>query len=721
MYGSKYMMRMKKTLLYILGIVALASCSDEVVDTTDYLNGKEKTPIVVKTNIYANNKVTRAVDGQWEKNDVFMAYIKHVTTTGTSPKLVYSGEVTGSGIGPRLAGFKINSLTDNHKNIADNYTEHTETSVLETTDAEGLYWDDFSNSTAAATDLRTENHALMSYYGYCYNGSPAYGETDSHISTNLDEEHGTLGWTVATDQSTGFKTSDLLFSPTQSPVAYNHGTNNTINGRDRVLEIPYSHAMSKITVVIECEDGFVDTKNNFTNTSVKLQDMNTVATITGPTASVKPILGDDNVNVKNVTMQPITEGATNMKKSFSALIVPTVMKASKTLAKINDVDGNNYDISLTDAVLKTSTGNAWSTKLAAYNAEAVTPNTNTTNTYDAANGGITLPGVHYMITVTIKKQEIKVQATIQDWTAVSATGVGEIQFSTDVKTIITDPAIDDTNISGMEAAFDLYKKTTDVDAQYGVTRATTCTWNSTTKIWENTPTIYWQNKDDKEYFRALSPVNSTTAMENGKDVLWGTTSKHTGKDINDTDYTYNEGDPINPRTQNVPLIFRHAMSMITVNLEDANASIEDDEAKLNLAGAKIEFINLATTGTLDLHTGAITKGGITDGQAMFNTDYYAANDPTTPDAKTPQVKDYAVIPQEIADNVRIQITLADGTKYSAQLNLCQDTSNAAVDKWESGKHYTYNIKLTKETILFRALVKEWDKKETSGTATFEWD
>lgn len=589
---------MKLKRLTYIGLFALlaASCAKEALGERTLSETGEKTPITVVTNLTASKAATKAVDAEFETNDLLNAYIKHVTVADASANpLVYSADVTGTGVGPRLANFKVSALTDDHKNAADNWTNHSETSTLTVTDAQGLYWDDFSNSASGDTDLRTDKHALMVYYGYGYNGSPAYGEVGTSFTADLNQADGTLGWKVATDQSSGFKTSDLLYAGQQTPVAYAHGTNNTIDGRDRVLTVPYTHAMSKVTVVVKCEDGFeADATKNFGGAEVKLYQAGTAATVTAPSREVSK-----GTTLADVTMCKLTPE--DKQCSFSAIIAPTLVKGGETFATISGVDGNNYTLKLSDATITTATApeNAWSTQLAAYDAATVTPDA--AAAYTAANGGLTKPGVHYMITVTIKKQEIKVKATIANWVAVTAEGNGEILFDSDVKDV-PDGIAGDLKTNG----FDVYKSTT---TTFG-TKATTFSWNTTESKWENSPKIYWEGGATSEYFRALSGaveddpatdgINESLAMEQSRDVLWGTTPKHTGKDVDNHDYTYEKGAAIKPRTGNVPLEFEHAMSKISVTLSSPAGLTE-----VNLNNAKIDIINIYNEGKLNLYTGDI--------------------------------------------------------------------------------------------------------------------
>lgn len=647
---------MKKRLLYLLSAVAamLTSCSDEVVEKVDFLNGNEKTPITVVSNISANTSVTRAADAMWEAGDELLAYIQHVTTTGTSPDLVYESEVTGEGVGPRLAKLTVSTINDDHKDIATNYGL-TDASTLGMASGETkLYWDDFSNSIDDAHDLRTAHHALRAKYGLCYNGKTGVSMTS--------ESDGTLNWTVDANQSTSntkaFQHSDLLFSPTQTPVAYDHGSNNTINGRNNVLSIPFTHAMSKVTVVVKCDEGFSSTTENLASTSVELQNMNTVATVTAPTATVAPVPGDKSANVKNVTMQAIADGATKMQKSFSALIVPTVMKDGQKLAKITNVDNNNYDIILSDAALTnaTSPANAWSTQLVASTANEVTPTTDAS--YDATNGGLTKPGVHYMITVTIKKQEIKVEATIQPWEAVSATGVGVMDFTADIVSSATSGTAFETN----GAQFNLWRAATDgVNGNYDenttstgvVDKATTLTYSTSTSSWTADPKIYWPNNSQSYFFRALAKYDGTNyvgfvgedathkattdlKVHQGTDLIWGTTAKHTGTTKEGGTQHYDKGAAINPRTSEVPLAFEHAMSKISVKLE----SVAGSEG-VDVTGAKISIVNIYDGGTVQLTDGKIAA--LTASGTMPIKDFGDKDNSTFAN----KLNEFCVIPQSL--------------------------------------------------------------------------
>lgn len=714
---------MRTHLLYIIGVTValLSSCHDDF-SADAFLNGSEKTPLTACALIDGAGGVrSRAVDKDFETNDQLIAYLRHVTWNGTTegvrtsvaadlaPQLVTftkgSTAMTaydGSDITPIGTGVALGLTSDNTKQAAD------------LTASPALYWDDFSNSTSDVTDLRTDGHYLQSFYGYCYNGGAP--------TTALTEDTGALGWTVADNQSTGFKTSDLLWSYEQTPVAYahvdadgkkNHGT----------LILPYTHAMSKVTVEVVCEDGFDADIKNFDGASVVLKGMQTVASLTAPTGTITAVPSTADANVKDITTQPIPHATTpNVRYSFAALIAPTLFVDGKAFAEINNVDGNNYTLALSDAILDTEAANDWASRL---------------TSYTAATGGTTQPGVNYLITVTIKKQDISVNAEIRDWDEVSATGIGVIQFAGDV-TDKTGAIATELQANG----FDLYKAIEVATPVYG-TAATTYTYVDT---WTRTNEIYWPNATDKYYFRALSGVtaddpatmgtNESLTMANGRDVLWGTTSK-------DAANGYNEGAAIAPRTGDVPLTYYHPMAKITVNLvdENKNAALPDGvlatdyanplNPRIDLTSAKVQITNMATGGIVDLHTGDITPATVS--ATMLGTDTgfnpYLLNS-TANIATSDLLHDYIVTPQTIGNDVMLIVTLADGTTYKTQLNTCTVTATATADlhpvdavinKWNRGVSYTYTITLSKEKITFRALIENWDEVKGGGKGTLDWD
>ena len=609
-------MTINKYIILALSILTFAGCSSD----NDFSQEQSRLPLAFKTSLSGRSQVTRAAGSQIETGDELLCYVRHIVdgqTDAVQTKLV---------------------------------------TIINDEPTETLYWDDFSESTDdGSRDLRMEGHGLHSFYGYCYNGGTP--------TTTLVETTGVLGWTTATDQTSAeaLKHNDLLWSNTQSMITYDHAKD-----KRGTLTVPYTHAMSKFTIVVVLGEGFK--ADDLNTTTVTLAGMSLKGTFTAPNASV---VAEETTSISMFANTASTTDNGKPCRAYEAVAVPmTALTDGKTLATIQSVDGNNYQVVLNNDVL-----NSWK---------------------DGIKDDASMSGVNYKLTVTLNKQAIDVVATLADWTDVSAETTGEIHFSADVKTI------DKNNDASLKNgdSFSLWRSSDNTD--FGKI-ATTATYDGNKFV--NTPAIYWPNGSTNYYFRALTQKTSsntlaavtTTEVNQGTDLLWATTAAHQGTEADGTTaHNYAEGDAINPRTGQVPLTFKHVMSNIVVTLTTST-----DAAAVDLTDATVTMTNLKNEGEVSLATGVITAGTtqtniLVDGETIM-------------------------VPQNIADASRLVITLKDGTTYSVQLNLCEDKDDAGITTWERGKSYTYTITLKKEEIQFRALVKDWIEETGSGNATLDWD
>ena len=646
-----------KKLIYLSVIIALLSCSNDVEETSSYLNGTGKTPIETAALLDVTTApLTRAANKDFAENDQLLAYLRHVTWNGgatdrnsvsvdQAPCLVTFIKGTEACID--YSGADITPIGLNTP-LGLSFQNTKQTSNLTPT----LYWDDFSNET---NDLRSSNHYLQSFYGYCYNGGTP--------SDALTESTGVLGWTVPYDQTQAdaLKHADLLWSAEQTPIKYDHA-----EGSRGKLVLPYTHAMSMVTVVVTAAEGFSDAA--LTNTWLELQGMNRTCKTTAPTYEISNVgQGTDSPGLVKMALT-LNEG---MTCTYRAIVVPqTVLTSGNSFLKINGAEDNNYEVKVTQNML-----DGWASGL---------------------SEGKMQSGYNYQVNVTINKVGIDVSATITNWNTVEATGTGEIKFQNDVTT--TGPIADELKVGGM----DIYKST----SQSFDEKSTTLTWDGTNSTWTYSPTIYWAGQGDASYFRALSPAASTTAMAQGNDVLWGFACD-ADADISKVG-TQNEV-KITPRTGDVSLRFRHAMSKITVQL------VSSGEAAVVLTDALISITNLANAGTLDLVKGTIQAG---EKQSKPIDCFCSASHPVV---DKPKLDNYCVIPQSIGHDAVLTVKLADGTTYSLPLNTCKDSSGQSIATWEQGRHYVYTITLTKGSISFRALIKEWEVSNGEGDAELDWD
>ena len=736
---------MLKKVLYILSIAALSSCDDSVVSDNPFLNGVEKTPIETSALLdVSSSESTRAANKDFAQGDKLLAYLRHVTWDGNSSGVRTPVTVNNS---PTLVTFtKGTTACDNYSgsditpigtNQALGLSSENTKQTSDLTAIPALYWDDFSRASTdseeeGAYDIRTSGHYLQSYYGYCFNGGE--GENNEkgntvigNISAALVEETGVLGWKVPYDQTTQTSLTgcDLLWSAEQTPIQYAHGSQNN-GGAHGTLVLPYTHAMSMVTVDVVAKDGF--TTGALDNTWLELQGMNKTCTVTAPTMTLSDAGQGTDAYAGKVKMCKGTPTTSDGKPSctYQAIVVPgTALSQESVFLKIYDADGNNYDLKINSSIL-----NSWNSGL-------------TDNKMQS--------GYNYHLTVTINKVGVDVQSTLSDWKTVEAEGEGDIQFPEDDVTEIytttdgdgnpTGSKVDFSTIDGKKLAnfkvgseFTLYQKGIgEADTYTNVTKSTYNQDASSKKYWSNNPEIYWPNDKDRFFFRALAIYNTPATdgsynieaytqetdntVSQGTDYVWATTPAHkVSKTDGSEDATYAKSAAISPRTGDVPLAFEHVMSKITVKLATPTSQSGPPADAVELSGALISISKLATSGTIHVENGTITTGAKQDSPINeFCPSGQQAENKTTLD-------NYTVIPQTIFDDAVLTIKLADGTTYKLQLNTCvQDGTTAPITAWLRGIHYTYTITLTKEAISFRVMIKNWDEKNGSGNANLDWD
>ena len=666
-------MKLARNIILASIAAVAASCSDDTLPGTNPDNG-ERTPLNVAVALSNGTPLSRAKGNTFATNDELVARIRQVEWNGTNTDYILGVSEKAADQSPRLVLFKVTSdamspTEDTNTQQTSNLTASsywTGSDWLSITGGK-LYWDDFSTST---DPLTADGRYLQSAWGFCYNGGTP--------TTALSQTDGTIGWTAAGDFTPNgvLRNNDLLWSKAQKPLKYERGT---FDHNDHgTLVIPYTHAMSMITIEVVAGEGF--TTGNLGSTTATLQAMYESATFSAPNATVSSQDGS-----QSVAMLAGTEGTNGGKpnKVFKALVIPgKTLTTGIELAVISDIDGNNYKIPVTDAILT-----AWSSYL---------------------DSGKLKSGVNYKLTVTVAKQAISVVAQITDWTTIDATGTGKINFNADV----TDSG-DENDITN--GSIDIFRAEDLASMNTMNTMTTTATYKS--GKWVNSPEIYWANGTQSYYFRALteydgSKYNSVGGSNNlarGRDVLWGTTKAHSGTAADGNRFDYAEGAAIAPRTGNVPLTFSHVMSKITVNL-----TTDESDAKVVLDGAKITINGLNETGTIEVKDGTVVLGSTTTDISDFAAKSHPITDVTT-------LNGYVVMPQVLGNEIRLRVKLADGTTYSLQLNQCLDSSKQVIGEWKKGTHYEYTIKLTKEAIDFVALVKKWEDVSGGGDANLDWD
>lgn len=724
----------KRRLLYISLVLLLAGCAKET-DLSNTQSGEGKTPLLINATLSTGRAQTRASGKDFVSGDKLIAYIRHVTGGDAINNYTYVSAVTDYA----------NKLVTFTKGSAAMATTGND-NIHQTSDlTSNAYWDDFSNPASDVTNIRTSGHGLQPYYGYCYNGGTP--------STDLVQTTGELGWTVQTDQRTAeaVQHSDLLWSPTQTKVDYLHEDAHSAD--HGTLEIPYTHAMSQITVTVIAADGFIGSTDGsskpLNNTTLTLNRMNKVTTLTTvPTTSFSPSTQTTEGNIASIQMYGETyttaEATSNFtRRNYTAIVAPgTKLKEGVRLLDVVNADGNNYTLDITSAMLDDTSG--WGN--------------GHTGEKQGTEGGkkyvITQPGYNYHLDLTINKSAVQGHATLTGWTDVNASGTGEIVLTDDDSNLyISDdsqvPEAQrnvlvvgvDKNRFTASSSFSLFRvvhnSSYDTPAERTNTAYDFCTVSTfhnneepANDQWNNDPAIYWPNITDNYYFRALAKFNSiddgkinisyvgtydsdkgttvSQGTEAAKDILWGTTPKHRG--LSETPYARSAAIP--PRKGGVPIAFEHAMSKVSFNLETTDVAL----TQVNLTGATIAITNLYTDGTISIESGDITgdtKNTTAAGESS------AIPNHTYPDSP---ISNLFVIPQDFSNgSAKVVVTLANGSTYSIPLKDCVVSGGTTpITAWARGKNYTYTIHIEKEGVQTHVLVKDWDAVAGSGTATLDW-
>ena len=647
------------------GWLALTGCSDAMDPipnpTPDPSPEVRREALSITATLSGSAVQTKAAGSNLAAGDVLYAYIRQVK------------QEEGSSAYTRVDA-SVESWVKLTVKDASTAVNPTETPKQESTSSfqETVYWDDFSTTTH---DLRAEGHALQSYYGYCYNGN-----TEGTFEPNNNV--GKLTWQVAADQTGGYKTSDLLWSKAQTPVKYEHGMQGDPVSHG-TLTIPYTHAMSKVTVVVKT-DGFGEAALG--STSAALTQVYQKGEMNAPEGKVTP----SDASKGDIQMHPI---AGETAKTFEALMIPGLaLTDGLVLAQINNVANNNYKITITQKILT-----AWGGQL--------------------AEGKTTKPGVNYKLTLTVRKQRVNIVASLTDWVDVNAQGEGIVRFANDV-TSITGGTGGTALADGSAVDVFWVKRMAEETALSTVATtdyATTSTYHATDAKWTNDPALYWDNGTDCYYFRGLAkkegdaiksykPTSGDYSfdVEQSTDLLWATTPAHTGQLEGGGTKEYTEGTAINPRTGNVPLRFDHAMSQISFKLQTTEGA-----DKVELDGATLSLAQVVKKGTIEPANGTITPSA----EAVDKDDLTLTTDPSI------------VVPQTLTDEMILTIQLnGNVSTYKIALNKClTNETGTAVTTWEGGKHYTYTITLKKEAVQLIAFVKNWTEVNVNGDANLDWD
>ncbi len=706
--------------LYIAPLAALLSAcnSNEELSATDHPNGI----IELKAGIVEGGSAVTRADAETYHGS------HHAFKSGVATALALSvrGTWTGKGDAPGSA----------YPNLVTKSTTATVTSVATGTDDKHnnvncspvLYWDDYGTADPDNTAGRSEG---LTIYGAAIDGKTTAPTVSDWTA---------LSWTLTVDQTSAGNTPadmDLLISnnvqAASGALTSNDGTykfDERTNGK--LLE--FRHAMSKITVNLKAGKGFPvatgETDAHFEETpEVKLTSNEGSATTYTEwpytTGTVNVTTGDvtNQGGSSKVTMYNAATPMTGWTKTYEALVMPGSAFEGKTssaadapyhvIARIN-ADGNIYYVT----------------------SEMIRKAINSTS-YASETAFPTEAGKNYIINVIVNKTEIKVTATVADWTTVNAEEVAP-KINVTVNYGTPGPVIRLNTFSFYRslALNDGYATGESDELKIGnyYRRVSELTYDTETQKWTMNPIRYWTNHNQHYQFRLVWP-NTTTALKTttesekpGETVVQKWRPHVEDKTYGGTNYQvieiwndkYQEivesktmiADDYHPYPSNlmiarpeidaseqctnnepghtktylydggicategvITLTFRHVMSQVEVNLTTSS-----DASKVELANAVVEIVNAYKTGDVKLGDREVIPTG-EKVSYIIDPVTIVADKPETTDVNENTVsknkRHSAIVPQPL-EGVKFKITITNTHDTEGTSDDTQDVYYADV-------------------------------------------
>lgn len=579
--------------------------------------------------------------------------------------------------------------------------------VVNFTAAETLYWDDYGTADPDnATVGRTEG---LTIYGVAI---------DNKTTAPTVSDWSALSWEVPTNQTTSGSTpadKDLLIS--------NNVKTGTSDGTYKFTEktsgklLKFTHALSKITVVMTANAGFVDKNSDdlvdFANDPEVLLTSNVANSHTNTEWACTK--GNVNITTGEVTLTGTSSSgdpsvitmwqasSTGHVVTKEALVMPGSQFSDDNaiIARIN-ADGNIYYVTAEKIRAKI-----------------------------AGDSKVTEAGKNYIINVIVDKTGIShVSATVANWTDVTADEVApKINVTADWG----------SGTGTMTNAFSFYRSTS-LGTGYGTVENTSY-YKSNSEVtyseaWSMSPTLYWPDHNTHYQFRAVCPATVTTTGDgtegdgilasprvitaNGSQVikvkneayLSGYSSNlmiarpeiAESEQCNNSDHTpqYLYSDGICATEGTIKLNFRYMMSQVEVNL-----STTETTNQVNLTSAKVELVNVYDHGNVKLGDRTVDFTG------------YSRGDYTLHATSTSTQRLDAVIPQTFSSTkFKITIFKSGDPEQGVDDIYYADISDFTPGGWTAGNHYVYNLTVTKTEVQVSATLTDWTTVTSSQNIWF---
>ena len=591
-----------------------------------------------------------------------------------------------------------------------------------------FYWDDFG-----AGDPNNAEHTA---HGITVLGVAVNGLTAAPVIEN-ENEWKELSWPLV-DGSNGVNAieKDII-------ISNNLKKKNTCKFAEKSTpkNLDFIHPLSKITFNIKAGEGFPVENGNtkFDNDPVLVlsksnefakvdEEVNRYVLATGK------IKIEDGVAESDGTMSSVVVGTTSTPNSSTVSVIKQALVYPNTQLGTDDTD--------IIAALKVDE-NVYYIKAAEIHAAIVEYDKTATVKH---NGYKTLPGVNYIIKITVNKTGVRFTASVTDWDKVEAANV--------------DPEIDVTthigvNGKGTEApdnftSYALWRSTNIInDYQHESTLSGGAIDGNS--VWTASQQLYWPDHNTHYHLRGLFPLRDNVAQTgpvveelNGEQVVsvsnyacTESTVKNTFPcnfmigmpEFGDDDYLCESElhaskdmrtEGICARSSAINLNFRYVMSQVEVEL----TSNPDETATdyINLTNSKVYLVNVGNDGAIKL----------SDRSAIFTDD--GKQSFLLPKTSGNNFRGI-IIPQTLVNDdtqksnkVRIKIevynkdnaNVLEDVYYADVAPIEKSANNLAAPngKWEAGVHYKYTLKLTKTKINATATLTNWQQVDASTDVWF---
>ena len=232
-------------------------------------------------------------------------------------------------------------------------------------------------------------------------------------------------------------------------------------------------------------------------------------------------------------------------------------------------------------------------------------------------------------------------------------------------------------------------------------------YKSATTKWGGKTPYYWPLQGTLDFVLYAPHQASDATYTPDTKVLNVTIADNSGEP--QTDYLYgkkfyaNTAKPATP-SDGVPVVLKHALSKVTIAAKANAASIfKVTSIKLMKTIQKGSYTVTYTTEGTDF-TSAVT--GSTDENAKKDMEYVSSTWNLTADFSDVNTASKLVVPSAQTSIVLTYKMKGSETPLTATVNL--------TGTWDTGKHYTYNLTLTADEILFVPEVQDWDNQTASN-------